>query len=91
MAETIYIITLPDGHERGPLRLPDIKKATLDGTLPLQATIVMGGEVMTLGEAIAHATEGRPGRMTAEERAILGGTRASTPMALLAEAKKLLE
>lgn len=91
MADTTYPIILPDGRERGPLRLQDIKKATLEGALPMNATIVIGGEAMTLGEAISRATEGRGGRMTAEERYILGGTRASTPMALLAEAKKFLE
>jgi hypothetical protein len=91
MTDTVYPITLPDGRERGPLRLVDIKKATQDGSLPLEATIVIGGEEMTLGEAVSRATEEKGGRMTAEEREILGGTRASTPMALLAEAKKFLE
>ena len=88
MSDTTYPITLPDGQERGPLRLQDIKKATLEGVLPLEATIEIGGAKMTLGEAVAEATEGRGNRMTAEERAILGGTRASTPMALMAEAEK---
>lgn len=91
MSDTTYLITLPDGRERGPLRLQDIKKATLDGSLPLDATIVLGGEVMTLREAISQANEGRRGRMTTEERSILAETRASTPMALMAQAKKLDE
>lgn len=89
MTDTTYPIKLPDGQSRGPLRLEDIKKAALEGALPIDATIMLGGETMTLGEAIAQATEGRAGRMTAEERSILGGTRASTPMAIMAEAAKL--
>lgn len=91
MSDTTYPITLPDGRERGPLRLQDIKKATLEGSLPLEATILIAGEVMTLGEAISRATDERRGRMTAEERSILAGTRASTPMAMLAQAKKFDE
>lgn len=91
MADTTYPITLPDGREHGALRLQDIKKAMQEGSLPLDATIVIGGEVMTLSEAAARATENRGSRMTAEERSILGGTRASTPKALLAEAKKFME
>lgn len=89
MSESTYPITLPNGQKRGPLRLADIKKATLDGVLPMEATILIAGEVMTLGEAVARATQGKRGRMTAEERAILGGTRRSTPMALMAEAQKV--
>lgn len=85
MSDTTYPITLPDGQTRGPLRLVDIKKATLEGVFPLDATIVIGGLTLTLGEAITEATHNTSGRMTAEERAILGGTRASTPMAILAE------
>lgn len=88
MSESTYPITLPDGRERGPLLLRDIKKAAREGVLPLDATIVIGGAQMTLEEAIARATDGRGDRMTPEERAILGETRASTPMALLAEAEK---
>jgi len=54
----------------------------------MEATIVIAGETMTLEEAVTRATQGGNGRMTAEERAILGGTRRSTPMALMAEAAK---
>jgi hypothetical protein len=88
MSDTTYPITLPDGKTRGPLRLQDIKQAVLQGALPLDATIVIGGLTLTLGEAITEATRNRSGRMTAEERAILGGTRASTPKAILAENTK---
>ncbi len=88
MSESTYPITLPSGEERGPLLLRDIKKAAAEGALPLDATIEIGGSRLTLGEAISQATDGRGTRMTPEERAILGETRASTPMALLAEAQK---
>ena len=89
MSESTYPITLPNGQKRGPLRLADIKKATLEGALPMEATIVIAGEIMTLEDAVTRATQGGHGRMTAEERAILGGTRRSTPMALMAEAEKV--
>lgn len=88
MSDTTYPITLPNGQTRGPLRLQDIKKATLEGALPLDATIVIGGLSLTLGEAISEATKGRGRNMTEEERAILGGTRASTPMAIMAQNAK---
>lgn len=88
MSDTTYPITLPNGEVRGPLRLRDIKRATLEGTLPLEATIQIGGLTLTLGEAISEATKGRGRGLTEEEKAILGGTRASTPMALLAEKQR---
>ena len=88
MPEATYPITLPDGQVRGPLRLLDIKHAALKGSLPLDAIIVIGGMSLTLAEAINEATKGRGRGMTAEERSILASTRASTPMALLAEKQK---
>ncbi len=86
MPDKTFLVTLPDGKTMGPLSLSVMKQFVVDGDIPVEATIEHDGKMVRIADILGSS--GGRGRMSSEARADLAGTRASTPMALLAEAQR---
>lgn len=87
MSDETYMVTLPDGKQRGPFSTEVLEDLLDSGALTPEATIELGKQSLGLPEALARLRE-KPRRASAEARAAQGGTKAETPLAISRAARE---
>jgi|GEM_PF-3178804 len=84
MSDDTFLVTLPNGKDRGPFSTEVLTDLMESGGLPEDATIAVNGSSRPLGEALREMNARGKKRISAAQRKVLGGTRAETPQAMSA-------
>jgi hypothetical protein len=78
-----YMVTLPSGERRGPFSRELLLEVARSGGLPTTALVEVDGQSVTVETMLLTTRRVESSRrLSAEERAQLGGTQAATPSAL---------